>query len=245
MNRNWMMLIVAAIAGILGYVLGTLFTLENVQARAFLIAFLAFGIVLGFLFDWLLEENVRRNRDLARQLDDIRSGRAQLETTEIERVHIQRVQPTQLQATPSTPAGNGDAEAATAALSAGDDTARSHDVAARTLAEFLHQRDDEVRAMRDELDQANQRIQEVRDESEQQVQTVRDEFEAYMQSHPDNLTTIKGIGPVFQRKLRDMGINTFKQLSQVDPDRLRRMLDIKSWQKVDIEGWIEQSKDWM
>jgi predicted flap endonuclease-1-like 5' DNA nuclease len=242
MNRNWMMLIVAVIAGVFGYVLGTLFTLENVQARAFLIAFLAFGILLGFLFDWWLEENVRRNRELARQLDDIRSGRAQLETTEIERIHYQRIQPTSPQ--PSSPAsltppGNGDSEHARAVLSAGND------IAARTLAEFLHQRDDDLKAMREELDEAHQRIQDVRDESEQHAQMIRDEFEAYVQTHPDNLTTIKGVGPVFQRKLRDIGINTFKQLSQADPEKLRRMLDIKAWQKVDIESWIAQSKDWM
>ncbi len=40
----------------------------------------------------------------------------------------------------------------------------------------------------------------------------------------DNLEAIKGIGPVYARRLRDAGIQTFEQLSQLTPERLGDIL---------------------
>ncbi len=101
------------------------------------------------------------------------------------------------------------------------------------LAQFLHQRDQELHELRDQLN-----------EHDRQVDTLRTEFDTYQRTHPDDLTIIKGIGPVFQWKLRDAGFNTYKQLAHADPDQLRRMLDIKNWQRVNVEHWIEQARDW-
>jgi len=76
------------------------------------------------------------------------------------------------------------------------------------------------------------------------VDALRAEFDTYQQTHPDDLTRIKGIGPVYQWKLRDAGFNTYQQLAHADPNQLRRMLDIKNWQRVNVEHWIEQARDW-
>ncbi len=40
----------------------------------------------------------------------------------------------------------------------------------------------------------------------------------------DNLEAIKGIGPIYARRLREAGINTFEQLSQLTPERLGEIL---------------------
>jgi predicted flap endonuclease-1-like 5' DNA nuclease len=101
------------------------------------------------------------------------------------------------------------------------------------LAEFLRQRDEELNGLRDQLS-----------DHDRQMDSLRAEFDTYQQTHPDDLTVIKGIGPVFQWKLRDAGFNTYKQLATADPDQLRRMLDIKNWQRVNVEHWIEQARDW-
>jgi len=101
------------------------------------------------------------------------------------------------------------------------------------LADFLRQRDQELQELRGQMDA-----------HEGQMDALRGEFDAYQRSHPDDLTVIKGIGPVYQWKLRDAGFNTFKQLAAADPDQLRRMLDIKNWQRVKVETWIEQARDW-
>lgn len=109
----------------------------------------------------------------------------------------------------------------------------SDDMASQTLADFLRQRDEELRELRDQLAAADNK-----------VDTLQDDFDAYQRTHPDDLTVIKGIGSVYQWKLRDTGFNTYRQLATADPDQLRRMLDIKNWQRVNVESWIEQARDW-
>ena len=111
---------------------------------------------------------------------------------------------------------------------------REGDSASGTLAEVLRQRDEEVRVVRERFSAVDA-----------QLDRLREEFEAYQRTHPDDLTVIKGVGPVYQWKLRDAGVNTYQQLTASDPDQLRRMLDIKEWQRVDIASWIEQARDWM
>ena len=120
----------------------------------------------------------------------------------------------------------------TLALDASE-SGQSDDMASQTLADFLRQRDEELRELRDQLAAADGKLD-----------TLQDDFDAYQQTHPDDLTVIKGIGSVYQWKLRDAGFSTLKQLSTADPDQLRRMLDIKNWQRVDVESWIEQARDW-
>ena len=110
---------------------------------------------------------------------------------------------------------------------------QSDDLASRTLADFLRQRDAELRELRQELGTTHSRLD-----------GLRDEFETYQRTHPDDLTVIKGIGPVYQWKLRDAGVNTMQQLAASDADQLLRMLDVKNWQRVNIPSWIEQARDW-
>lgn len=119
------------------------------------------------------------------------------------------------------------------ALAAGLGGSQGDDTASQTLADFLRQRDEELRQLRDRMAA-----------TDAQIDALQDEFEAYQKTHPDDLTVIKGIGPVFQWKLRDIGYNTYKQLANADPNQIRRMLGIKNWQRVDIESWVEQARDW-
>jgi predicted flap endonuclease-1-like 5' DNA nuclease len=107
------------------------------------------------------------------------------------------------------------------------------DAASGTLAEFLHQRDERVHELRDQVASMDA-----------QLDRLHGEFDMYRQTHPDDLTVIKGIGPVYQWKLRDAGVHTYKDLALSEPPQLRRMLDVKSWQQVNIDSWIEQARDW-
>jgi predicted flap endonuclease-1-like 5' DNA nuclease len=107
------------------------------------------------------------------------------------------------------------------------------EVASGTLADVLQRRDDELRQLREQLAAADVKLD-----------GMQHEFGSYQQSHPDDLAVIKGIGPVYQWKLRDAGFHTYKQLATADPEQLRRMLDIKNWQRVKVESWIEQARDW-
>ncbi|MDX1521933.1 MAG: helix-hairpin-helix domain-containing protein, partial [Anaerolineae bacterium] len=70
-------------------------------------------------------------------------------------------------------------------------------------------------------------------------------FRSTIEAQPDDLTVIKGIGQVYQQKLRNIGIIKLKQLADADPERLKRMLEIKSWQATDVASWVLQAADWV
>lgn len=61
---------------------------------------------------------------------------------------------------------------------------------------------------------------------------------------PDDLTVIKGIGPVVQDKLRDLGIVTFHDLARADPDDL--LAQLKGSQPVSlarVRAWTEAARE--
>jgi len=164
------------------------------------------GGVIGFISEWLIDEAYRKNRELRRQLGE-RS--------------VSVVAPVLAPA------------AAPVAAEGGAVGEQGGDGASETLADFLRQRDVELRDIRERMAG-----------TDTQIDALRAEFETYQRTHPDDLTVIKGIGSIYQWKLRDAGCNSYRQLASADPDQLRRMLDIKNWQRVNIEAWISQARDW-
>jgi predicted flap endonuclease-1-like 5' DNA nuclease len=58
----------------------------------------------------------------------------------------------------------------------------------------------------------------------------------------DRLEQIKGIGTVFARRLNEAGINTFEQLAQLSPDRIREIVQAGARQKIEPETWIEEAR---
>lgn len=59
----------------------------------------------------------------------------------------------------------------------------------------------------------------------------------------DDLTQIKGLGPVSERKLIDAGITTFKQLADLSPDEVITIVRSGPWPVVTPGTWIEQAKN--
>jgi predicted flap endonuclease-1-like 5' DNA nuclease len=57
----------------------------------------------------------------------------------------------------------------------------------------------------------------------------------------DDLERIKGIGPVFARRLNEAGIYNFSHLSNTSPSRIRQILAAEEWQEVDVGGWIREA----
>ncbi len=100
-----------------------------------------------------------------------------------------------------------------------------------TFREFLVEREEEARALRAELK-----------EQEAKYEQLEARFEAYMATHPDDLTAIKGIGRIYQWKLRDAGISTYQQLAATTPEHIREILDVPAWRKLDPESWIQQAQ---
>lgn len=172
------------------------------------------GAIVGFVSEWWIDEAYRKNRELQRQLQELGSVNPPV---------------IQLSMSERVPLGEPEASAALRLNSGGP----NNNSPSELLTDFLRQRDEELRETRRQLVT-----------TDVQIDSLRKEFEAYQRSHPDNLTVIKGIGPIFQWKLRDAGINTYKQLAAADPAQIRRLLSIKKWQRVNIESWVEQARDW-
>ncbi len=61
------------------------------------------------------------------------------------------------------------------------------------------------------------------------------------EANEDDLTVIRGIGPVFQKRLYDAGIKTFRQLAESDATHLEAQ-GIEGV-GVDLASWIEQAQD--
>ena len=53
---------------------------------------------------------------------------------------------------------------------------------------------------------------------------------------PEDLSRIKGVGSVYETKLYEAGIGSYWELAQADEAELRRILEIKEFQKVDLDA---------
>jgi predicted flap endonuclease-1-like 5' DNA nuclease len=102
---------------------------------------------------------------------------------------------------------------------------------AQILTGYLEKRDAEIHELQDKV-QAK----------EAQLDALQARFDEYVQTHPDELAAIKGIGRIYQWKLRDGGINSYAQLAQTTPERIREILDVPAWRKIEPESWIEQAR---
>lgn len=59
---------------------------------------------------------------------------------------------------------------------------------------------------------------------------------------PDDLTRIEGIGPKLAKMLNEMGIYTFEDLAQADPEKLRSAFREAKLYFVDPTTWPEQAR---
>lgn len=55
---------------------------------------------------------------------------------------------------------------------------------------------------------------------------------------PDDLTEVKGIGPVYQHRLAEIGIFTFADLAGGDAPSIAEKIDVSEGQ---VQEWIEQA----
>ena len=58
----------------------------------------------------------------------------------------------------------------------------------------------------------------------------------------DDLKTIKGIGPVLSGRLKDAGVESFKDLAKLSADQLREIVGEKIEKLVDKEGILKQAR---
>lgn len=54
----------------------------------------------------------------------------------------------------------------------------------------------------------------------------------------NDLTVISGIGPTYERRLKEAGIRSYSDLAQQTPGSLREIVGIESWHAADPQQWI-------
>ena len=59
---------------------------------------------------------------------------------------------------------------------------------------------------------------------------------------PDDLTAIKGIGPAIARKLDALGVRTFTDLAEADPDDLAAKLASRPVTASRVQEWVTEAK---
>jgi len=62
----------------------------------------------------------------------------------------------------------------------------------------------------------------------------------------DDLSLLSGVGPVLEKKLREAGITTFKQIAELTPEQAKELdekLNLRG--RIEREDWIEQAKELM
>lgn len=81
-------------------------------------------------------------------------------------------------------------------------------------------------------------------------EALREEIETLKNAKPanganDKLEDIKGIGPVFARRLNNAGIKTFEELVKVPTGELEKIVEAKTWQDINPEQWIWEAKQFL
>ncbi len=93
-----------------------------------------------------------------------------------------------------------------------------------------------INALRSDLSARDRRIAEL--ERELAAAAARAPLGA-----PDDLTKIKGIGPVLKRKLNDLGVITFRQIADFTPDDIARVNGVLDFPgRIEREKWVDQAK---
>lgn len=104
----------------------------------------------------------------------------------------------------------------------------------------------------DELAKAKARIRELQGSGGQKETAVPTHIDIAQRStsvqalaptQPDDLTAIRGIGPVYARRLQDAGIATFAALAAQEPEKIGQIVQIKTWQAASPAEWIAQAKE--
>jgi predicted flap endonuclease-1-like 5' DNA nuclease len=61
-------------------------------------------------------------------------------------------------------------------------------------------------------------------------------------SRRDPLIDINGIGPVYEKRLNEAGIQTFAELAALTPERIRAIIKPETWQLIEPEKWIKEAR---
>lgn len=105
---------------------------------------------------------------------------------------------------------------------------------------YLQQRDEEVKQLRRELNETTAELNALRQRELDRLVIEETEY-----IHEDDLTDIKGIGDVYEERLREAGYYTFGHLAEAEVEELKSALDIPDWRTPNLQSWIDQAREFV
>ena len=105
------------------------------------------------------------------------------------------------------------------------------------LAEDVH---DYTEDLEEAIEEAEDEIEDVVEETQDAVEEV---VEAVTSDEPDDLSKVEGIGPVYQKILKEAGVATFAAIASKSQDELEKIIkDAGKRRPASIETWAEQAE---
>ncbi|MAU01133.1 MAG: hypothetical protein CL608_28655 [Anaerolineaceae bacterium] len=106
----------------------------------------------------------------------------------------------------------------------------------------LQQKLQEAKAVQQQLTVTEEKLQ-TADAHIQKLQDTMEDVQTKMNySGKSELQLIRGIGPVYARRLNEFGIQSFSDLADCKPEQVASIIKKKNWQAVDIQTWLDEAK---
>jgi len=106
----------------------------------------------------------------------------------------------------------------------------------------LEQKLQEAEQVRQQLTITEEKLQ-TADTHIQKLQDTMEDVQTKMNySGKSELQLIRGIGPVYARRLNEFGIQSFADLADCKPEQIASIIKKKNWQAVDIQNWLDEAK---
>lgn len=270
-NKAWvpyvvlLVLVIVATAVVVFYVhdiKGTAFFGEAAVTRVFIIVelllFLLLAILLGLALGWWLQEPRYQNRqhvinDLALEHNHLQEERIQLLhanaqlRAQLVQVHDHyREEKTRLQKSLEDFQRQHAAQLEEmSALQRSQVSVDSHELDLlrfknRQLTQQLAETEEQIRQLKQRIEEFSKKQPDL--ESRDHVQNLHRQL-AHLK---DDLSRIRGIGPVLEKQLNDLGIYTFQQIADFNEQQIDRIdAHIRFPGRVLRERWIEQARQFI
>ncbi len=112
----------------------------------------------------------------------------------------------------------------------------------RQKLEEMGQQKAEAARLRHQLSLAEENLRAAQAETEQLRGRIKALQAQIAVTGKNPLEVIKGIGPVYAKRLNEYGIYTLEDLAQADPAAIANYIDLKPWQAVYPAAWITEAR---
>ena len=79
--------------------------------------------------------------------------------------------------------------------------------------------------------------------AEARLEAARHQLNAAGLKGKSQIEIVRGIGPTYARRLHEAGIRDLSDLAEQTAERVGEIVGLKTWQRADPQGWIDEAKE--